>query len=246
MTEQAQSRIHIGTSGWSYDHWRGPFYPESLSDEKWLEYYAAYLHSVEINNSFYQLPGEKTLQHWYKAVPENFIFTVKASRYITHMKKLKNPAKSLSTFLSRISVLDNKLGPVLFQLPPRWHFNAGRLAAFLDMLSDEFSYAFEFRDHGWHNPQTYDLLAQQGAAFCIYELDGFLSPREVTANFVYVRLHGPDGSYQGSYDNHILSGWAGAFTSWLSAGQDIYCYFDNDQDGYAVQNARSLQSMLQK
>ncbi len=246
ITSMTHHNILIGTSGWSYDHWQGPFYPENLPHEAWLKYYAGHFLSVEINNSFYRLPDKKTLQHWHDSVPADFVFTAKASRYITHMKKLKDPLESISAFFERISVLEDKLGPVLFQLPPHWGFNPQRLAAFLEALSSEFRYAFEFRDHSWLTEQTYELLSRYGAAFCIYELDRFLSPKKLTTDFVYVRLHGPNGPYQGSYDTRTLSGWAGAFSTWSAQNHTIYCYFDNDQAGYAAHNAQHLQSMLLK
>lgn len=242
----ADRKMFIGTSGWSYDHWQGPFYPEKLASEERLQYYAERFKSVEINNSFYHLPDEETLRKWHDIVPDDFVFTAKGSRYITHMKKLKDPEASVSKFLQRISRLEEKLGPLLFQLPPRWHFNEQRLADFLAALSDEFRYAFEFRDPSWINEQTCELLARHQAAFCIYELDGFLSPKEITTDFVYVRLHGPGGPYQGDYDQGTLSGWAGAFSTWLGQDLAVHCYFDNDQAGYAARNALSLQSMLQK
>lgn len=239
------STIYIGTSGWSYNHWRGPFYPEDLRSEQWLQYYAEHFKSAEINNSFYHLPEKKTLKHWHDTVPEDFVFSAKASRYMTHMKKLKDAHDSINTFVERISILGDKLGPILFQLPPHWRFNGERLAAFLNTLSTEFRYTFEFRDPDWLNSETYDLLSEHQVAFCIYELNGFLSPKKVTADFVYIRLHGPNGPYQGSYDNRALAGWTGALSTWAGQGKQIYCYFDNDESGYAAQNALSLQSMLQ-
>jgi uncharacterized protein YecE (DUF72 family) len=235
----------IGTSGWSYDHWQGPFYPEDLPSKDRLAFYAERFGSVEVNNSYYHLPDEKTLESWREAVPEDFRFAVKGSRYITHMKKLKDPHDALARFLERISVLGDKLGPVLFQMPPKWHVNTERLADFLGELSADFRYAFEFRDHSWLDEPVYELLREHRAAFCIYEFDGYLSPREVTADFVYVRLHGPKGPYRGSYDARSLSGWAGAFSSWLASGRRVHCYFDNDQNGYAALNAARLQAMLQ-
>ena len=242
----AQGHVFTGTSGWSYDHWSGSFYPDGLPHKDWLVYYARHLHSLEINNSFYHLPDKKVLQQWYETVPDNFVFTAKASRYITHMKKLKDPKTSVAAFFDRISVLDDKLGPIIFQLPPHWGFNPQRLEEFLCILSTDYRYAFEFRDHSWHNSQTLDLLKKYNAAFCIYELDGFLSERDVTTDFVYVRLHGPNGAYQGCYDSRTLAGWAGAFSTWSAQGRDIYCYFDNDEEGYAARNALTLQSMLEK
>ncbi len=180
----AHGNMHIGTSGWSYDHWRGAFYPETLPAGRWLEFYARQFNSVGINSSFYRLPKEKTLQNWCDGVPDGFVFTVKANRFITHMKKLKDARHTMSPFLQRISVLGERLGPVLLQLLPRWHFNEHRLASFLASLRTDFRYAFEFRDPSWMNEQTCAQLAQHGAAFCIYELDGFTSPGEVTTDFI--------------------------------------------------------------
>lgn len=243
---QRRSTSHIGTSGWSYDHWKGPFYPDDIKGDNMLSYYCEHFKSVEINNSFYHLPQAKTLKHWRDMSPDNFLFSVKASRYITHMKKLNDPKQSVHDLLERVSVLKEKLGPILFQLPPRWRYNHDRLNHFLEGLSDEFRYAFEFRDPSWLEPEVYHLLSKHNAAFCIYELDGFISPREVTADFVYTRLHGPGGPYQGDYDNRTLAGWAGAFHSWAKQGKDIYCYFDNDEAGYAARNAESLVRMMEK
>lgn len=239
------SSIHIGTSGWHYDHWRGPYYPEDLPKEQFLEYHAERFHTVEVNNSFYQLPEAETLQQWWETVPEDFVFAVKASRYITHMKKLKDPAEPVSNFLERVSALGDKLGPVLFQLPPNWHFNPERLTSFLETLPAGHRYTFEFRDESWFDPRAYRALAEHGAAFCIYHLAGRLSPKEVTADFVYVRLHGPGDAYQGQYDDETLAGWAGAFSTWARQGKEVFCYFDNDQAGYAAQDALRLQVMLE-
>lgn len=236
--------IFIGTSGWSYAHWKGPFYPQDLPDERLLDYYAGHFRSVEINSSFYHLPQPETLAHWRTATPANFRFTAKASRYITHMKKLREPAQSLRVFLDRIGLLGNKLGVILFQLPPHWRCNTARLAAFLEALDDGFRYAFEFRDRSWLNPQTLQLLSRHDAAFCIYELGGFTTPLEVTTDLVYVRLHGPNGAYQGNYSNAALSVWARTFREWSSRGRSVHCYFDNDQFGFAAANARQMVNIL--
>jgi uncharacterized protein YecE (DUF72 family) len=240
------NHIHIGTSGWSYEHWKGTFYPMDLPNNQMLAYYSRHFSSVEINNSFYQLPKKQALARWRETVPEDFLFTAKASRYITHLKKLKNPAEAIHTYLDRICMLEDRLGPILFQLPPRWHFNGERLEAFLGILSKDFRYAFEFRDRSWLNCQTFELLSHYNAACCIYDLDGYLSPMEVTANFAYVRLHGPDGSYQGSYDDKTLEDWAENFSAWSEQGKEVFCFFDNDQCGYAVHNAHYLQSLLNR
>jgi uncharacterized protein YecE (DUF72 family) len=245
MTE-ARGSLCIGTSGWSYQHWRGPFYPEDLPGERMLEYYMKHFRSAEINNSFYQLPQQQTLRRWRDAAPRDFVFAAKASRYITHMKKLRDPETGTRSFLRRMRTLGRRLGPILFQLPPNWRCNEERLARLLAALPDRHRYAFEFRDPSWHTERSYELLSRHNAAFCIYDLNGFLSPKTITADFVYVRLHGPDGPYQGSYPVATLAGWAGAFTTWSSQGKDIYCYFDNDQQGYAAQNALRLSSMLHR
>ncbi len=239
-----RNSIHIGTSGWHYRHWKGPFYPDSLPTGDMLKFYSEYLKAVEINNSFYRLPDEKTLKAWTRIVPSDFVFTMKGSRFITHMKKLKDPQTTTPKFLKAAKLLGDGLGPLLFQLPPRWHINTDRLQEFISSLPDEFRYAFEFRDTTWFDDSIYEILSTHQAAFCIYDLAGTLSPKEVTADFVYVRLHGPDGAYQGTYDKKTLAGWAGAFSTWKQQGREIFCFFDNDQAGYAVQNALTLQDMM--
>lgn len=236
--------IRVGTSGWHYDHWEGPFYPEGLGRERWLEYYGEQLLTVEVNNTFYQLPREKTLRRWREAVPEDFVFAVKASRYITHMKKLKEPEEPLETFLGRIAVLGRQLGPMLFQLPPNWHYDGSRLKAFVEALPTDRRYAFELRDPDWLNEEAYGVLEDHGVALCIYDFHGRQSPKRLTADFAYVRLHGPYGAYRGKYDTETLAGWAGALSAWQRRGNDVYCYFDNDEAGYAAQNALELRSML--
>ena len=241
-----RDRIHVGTSGWHYQHWKGPFYPRNLPSGRMLDYYAQRFRAAEINNTFYQLPEEETFRQWREAVPEGFLFAVKASRYITHMKKLKDPQKPLATFLERASVLGDRLGPVLFQLPPRWRCNIERLRSFLKALPGGYRYAFEFRDESWFNAGVYRALTDFGAAFCVYELAGRLSPKELTAELVYVRLHGPGGAYEGEYGPQALSGWAGAFSTWSRQGRDIFCFFDNDQAGYAARDALRLQEMVGK
>jgi uncharacterized protein YecE (DUF72 family) len=240
-----QGGIYIGTSGWHYDHWKGPFYPADLPADQFLAAYVQHFKSVEINSTFYGLPETATLKTWRDTAPAGFIFAVKASRYITHMKKLKDPQEPLDNLLGRVEALGDSLGPILFQLPPNWNFNAERLASFLDALPGGFRYAFEFRNESWFNGRAVDLLADHNAAFCIYQIAGRDSPRQVTANFVYVRLHGPgDNAYQGNYNTQTLSGWARALSGWAREGRDAYCYFDNDQNGYAARNAADLRDML--
>jgi uncharacterized protein YecE (DUF72 family) len=234
-------RVHIGTSGWSYAHWQGAFYPQGLPAKEWLSYYARQLSSVEINASFYKLPSLDVLAQWRDSVPSGFVFAVKASRYITHLKKLNEPRRSLHTFLGRVAVLGDKLGPILFQLPPHWHVNVERLAAFLKALPEDYRYVMEFRDPTWLVPRVYELLAEHNVAFCIFDLNGALSPLEVSADFVYVRLHGPDDPYQGQYGDCALASWADAFKRWRRGGREVYCYFDNDEAAYAPRDALRLQ-----
>jgi uncharacterized protein YecE (DUF72 family) len=240
-----KSNHHVGTSGWSYDHWKKTFYPQDFPAKDWLAFYAERFSCVELNNSFYHLPQKQTLRQWRDDVPKNFLFTAKASRYITHMKKLNNPRQSLRMFFQRVDVLGDKLGPILFQLPPRWRFNEERLEEFLKSLSKDYRYTFEFRDHSWLNERTCELLEKAGAAFCIYDLNGFQTDRTVTTDFVYIRLHGPDGAYKGDYSHQRLSTWAKHIKQWLKARKTVYCFFDNDQSGFATKNAGQLQTLLQ-
>ncbi|MEW6143400.1 MAG: DUF72 domain-containing protein [Thermodesulfobacteriota bacterium] len=236
--------IHIGTSGWHYGHWEGPFYPDHIKSDRYLEYYSKFFHTVEINSSFYRMPDKETVREWRDTVPEKFIFSVKASRYITHMKKLKEPLEAVSFLVNTVSLFENKLGPILFQLPPRWHVDAERLESFVRSLPRNRSYAFEFRDTSWFDKRVYEILERHNMAFCIYEIGRVLSPRIVTADIVYVRLHGPDGPYRGKYSDHVLEGWAGAFSGWAKQGMEVFCYFDNDEAGYAPQDAMRLQEMV--
>jgi uncharacterized protein YecE (DUF72 family) len=236
--------FHIGTSGWHYQHWKGPFYPEGLPDGSLLDHYLKHFTTAEINNTFYQLPKRQTFVHWRDSVPDGFLFSIKASRYITHMKKLKDPDEPISTLIGRIEVLGDKLGPILFQLPPRWKVNTERLSSFLRSLPEGYRYTFEFRDESWFGHETEETLRKRGAAFCIYDFEGRQSPRSVTGDFVYVRLHGPDGAYQGKYHDRTLTSWAEAFSSWADEGKEIFCYFDNDEKGYATQNALKLQELV--
>lgn len=244
MKMSKQGQIRIGTSGWHYKHWRGVFYPQDMPEERYLEYYAQRFDTVEINNSFYHVPEEETLTQWRETTPKNFGFSVKGSRYLTHMKKLNDPEESLSKFLRRVETLKGKLGPILFQLPPKWRANPQRLQEFLRVLPRRHRHAFEFRDTSWFNESVYELLSRYRAAFCIYDLAGTTSPKQVTCDLVYVRLHGPGAAYEGSYSAQTLAGWAGAFSAWSRQGKQVYCYFDNDQAGYAPQNALRLREML--
>jgi uncharacterized protein YecE (DUF72 family) len=213
---------------------------------QFLSFYTRHFQTAEINNTFYRLPSKQTLAAWRDQVPKNFVFSVKASRYITHMKKLKDPDEPVSVFLGVVSTLKERLGPILFQLPPRWRFNPVRLQNFLECLPRNHRYVFEFRDESWFQPECYEMLRRHQAAFCLYELAGTSSPKELTADFVYVRLHGPRGAYRGQYGVSALAGWAGAFSAWLQKDREVFCYFDNDETGYAPLNALRLKKMFNK
>jgi len=236
--------IHIGTSGFSYGHWEGTFYPDGIKPSGYLDYYLKHFRTVEINNSFYHLPQEKTFAAWRDSVPDDFVFAVKASRFITHMKKLSEPKKSIKLFFDRVSALGKKCGPVLFQLPPRWHCNIERLSDFLKALPKCYKYAFEFRDVTWCNNDVTNLLQKYNAAFCIYDLSGYTSPRFVTADFAYIRLHGPDRPYAGSYSEKELKEWAVFIKKCYNDGKDVFCYFNNDEWGYAPKDALRLMRLI--
>ncbi len=238
--------IHIGTSGWHYEHWKGAFYPPVLPATERLAFYAGHFQSVELNSSFYRLPGVDVFRNWGNTVPEGFVFAVKASRYLTHMKKLKDPCTALEKFLECARCLGPKLGPILFQLPPRWQCNVERLRSFLGELPDDIRCVFEFRDPSWFNDEVYEALKEAVAAFCIYDLAGRLSPIITTTDFVYLRLHGPGQAYEGRYEEEVLRGWAEKFSAWAAQGKEVFCFFDNDQSGYAAINALELQEMVQK
>ncbi|BBL81023.1 hypothetical protein RxyAA322_28770 [Rubrobacter xylanophilus] len=238
-------RVHIGTSGWHYDHWRGSFYPPGLPASRFLEHYAAHFATAEINNSFYRLPEEETLARWRDRTPDGFVFAAKASRYLTHMKKLREPEEPLQRLFGRLETLGEKLGPVLFQLPPRWRANQKRLEGLLRALPPGRRCAFEFRDASWFNQKIYRLLREHGAALCVYDLAGQTSPPVLTAGFAYVRLHGPEGPYRGCYGERRLAGWAGLLRGWAGEGVEVYCYFDNDEAGYAPRDAGRLKKMME-
>jgi uncharacterized protein YecE (DUF72 family) len=241
-----KGKIHIGTSGWHYKHWKGTYYPADIKEPEQFAYYIRHFNTVEINNSFYMLPSVKTFRAWKDAAPKGFLFAVKASRFITHMKKLKTDAASIRSFFTRAGKLEEKLGPVLFQLPPKWKINKERLAEFLSRLPKGNLYTFEFRDHSWYHKDIYELLKKYNCAFCIYELEYHLSPVEVTADFVYIRLHGPGNKYQGSYTDATLKKWAKQCTQWQKNKKDVYVYFDNDQAGFAAFNAERLAALIGK
>jgi uncharacterized protein YecE (DUF72 family) len=236
-------KFYIGTSGWHYKHWMGVFYPAGTATSEMLEFYARHFGTVEINNSFYRLPTATTFDNWRERSPRSFCFAVKASRFITHIKKLKDPKSSSAKFFEVADRLGKKLGPILFQLPPRWKVNVERLSEFLEALPQRHKYVFEFRDESWLTEEVFAVLRQHGAAHCIHDFEEMKIPHEITAEFSYVRFHGPTSAkYAGSYSKRELRTWIEEMRKWEV--REVYVYFNNDPGGAAVRNATTLREML--
>lgn len=239
-----RGRVRVGTSGWHYDHWIGPFYPEGTPKAELLTVYAETFDTAEVNATFYGLPSEKTVCGWAEQTPDDFLFSVKASRYLTHMRKLKEPVTSSAKLFAAIAPLGDKLGPVLLQLPARWKPNPERLDAALSAMPDG-RYAVELRDERWQVEEVFQVLERHGAALCLYDYAGRQSEERVTADFVYLRLHGPnEQAYTGSYTSSALDAWAKKLSAWAEDGLDGFVYFDNDEAGHAALNARDLKRRL--
>jgi uncharacterized protein YecE (DUF72 family) len=236
--------IHIGTSGWHYKSWKGDFYPRDLDERQFLDYYSKRFDTTEINNSFYKVPSEYTLKDWKDRVHSGFVFSAKASRYITHMKKLKDPKEPVSNFMHKMQNLGDNLPIILFQLPPRWKYNGDRLTSFLETLPANYLYSFEFRDPNWFNDKTYEILSKYKASLCIYDMKGETSPLQITADFVYVRFHGPDEMYTGEYGHDRLKIWKDRIMEWIDDGKEVFVYFNNDRGGYAPRDALRLIEMI--
>ncbi len=239
----AHAEIRIGTSGWHYKHWIGSFYPPRTAASKMLAFYQERFTTVELNNSFYHLPKKPALERWRDFTPPDFCFAVKGSRFLTHMKKLKDVETGVARFLDAVEILAAKLGPILFQLPPHWELDYDRLHSFLEILPAYHRYAFEFRNATWEVPETYELLNRYRCAHCAFDLAGYQSPVRITTDFAYVRLHGPGNKYQGSYSEQALRQWADQIALWRGQLRAIYIYFDNDDSGYAALNASRLKEL---
>lgn len=238
------SKIVVGTSGWHYDHWRGRFYPDELPKLDWLAFYAQNFPTVELNNSFYHLPSEKAFARWHDSTPDNFAFAVKVSRFITHLKKLKDVEEPLTNFLGRAKLLGGKLGPLLYQLPPGLHRNDSLLEDFLSMLPTDLNHVFEFRHESWLDQGVLDLLRRRNIGFCIFDMPNLTTPLEATADFAYVRFHGSSSMYSGCYSDEELNDWAQRIASLAQDVRAVYVYFNNDIDGFAVKNAQTLTEKL--
>lgn len=239
--------VFIGTSGWNYKHWaHGRFYPEGLSPKDWLAFYARKFGTVELNNTFYRLPAAETFARWAATVPDDFIFAVKASRFITHMKRLKEPEESVRLFLSRASRLGRKRGPLLFQLPPRMKAAPERLRALARLLKRRkgLRVALEFRDESWLTEEVYGLVESAGWTVCLADAPEFQREIPPVGPFCYIRRHGATARYRSRYSDEQLALDARFAASLAKKGKDVYVYFNNDAEGHAVDNALTLKSMI--
>ena len=239
-------RLRVGCSGWEYKHWRGDFYPAEIPRPRWFEYYAARFDTVEINNTFYRLPEEETFARWAERAPARFEYAVKASRFLTHMKKLKDPEEPLERLFTRMRPLGPLLGPVLYQLPPRWKLDRARLEHFLQALPRKGRHVLEVREPSWYADDVLEMLQRYGVALCLHDMRGSATGRTRVGPFVYVRFHGATGHYDGGYPEDRLRSWAEWLTEQRNAGADVYAYFNNDIGGHAPRDAVTLRRLMEE
>ena len=243
------SSLRVGCSGWNYKTWRGPFYPRELPTSRWLDYYAAQFDTVEVNNTFYRLPPRSTFAAWREQVPRGFLVAVKASRYLTHMKRLRDPEEPLARLFSRASALGTALGPVLYQLPASFAIDLARLDGFLSALPRTWEgrrlrHVIEFRDPSWYVSETYSLLRRHRIALCLHDKEGSAISSPFVGPFVYVRFHGTTGRYHGRYGAAQLARYAHALAEQARDGRRVYAYFNNDPEAAAVADAHELRMVL--
>jgi uncharacterized protein YecE (DUF72 family) len=236
---------YIGTSGWHYDHWRSRFYPEKLAKPKWLEFYATNFTTVELNNSFYRLPSEAAFVTWRDSSPANFTFAVKVSRFITHIKRLRDTEEAVEKFITRVQILGEKLGPLLYQLPPNMHRDDERLELFLSILPSGMRHVIEFRHQSWLEESVFKILHKYNIGLCVFDMPSLSCPLEVTADFAYVRFHGSTGLYWSCYSDEELADWAKRLADLVVNLKSVYIYFNNDAEAFAVRNAMTLRGYLQ-
>jgi len=236
---------YIGTSGWHYDDWRDRFYPEKLPKAKWLEFYGSYFTTVELNNSFYRLPSETAFATWYDSSSSNFTFAVKVSRFITHIKRLRNTDEAVDNFITRAKVLEKKLGPLLYQLPPNMHRNDEVLESFLSTLPHGMKHVFEFRHQSWLEEKVFEILHRYNAGLCVFDMPSLSCPLVATTDFAYIRFHGSTGLYSSCYTDEELAHWAKRLANLAANLKEVYIYFNNDVEAFAVRNAKTLGGYLQ-
>jgi uncharacterized protein YecE (DUF72 family) len=237
-------KVLIGTSGFSYDDWKGRFYPDGLKSRQWLEYFAGIFDTVELNSTFYHLPAAKVVRSWHDRTSKDFTFAVKASRYITHRLKLADAEESLKLFYGRVREFGSKLGPILFQLPPSLRIDLEKLRDFCRLLKKSYNHVIEFRHESWHRDDVMEVLKEYNVCACFVSMPGLESIEEVTSNFIYIRFHGSSELYASRYTKKQLSVWARLLNEYSRQNLDIYAYFNNDYNAYAVQNALTLKEML--
>jgi uncharacterized protein YecE (DUF72 family) len=238
-------RVLVGTSGWHYDSWRGPFFPKGLMVKHQLQYYATQFTTTELNGVFYRTPTRESVAAWRDTTPDDFVFAWKASKFITHWKRLSDRSRnSLALMEDRLSILDKKAGPILFQLPPNFKADADRLASFIKLLSRKRRYSFEFRHPSWYGTGVLGMLADANIALCISDHHDAPAPWERTADFLYVRGHGPGGRYRGHYTSNTLAKWAQQIKAWKRQRREVFVYFDNDQKSAAPKDAMRLNALL--
>jgi uncharacterized protein YecE (DUF72 family) len=238
------AKYHVGCSGWHYEHWRGLYYPAELPRREWLQFYARQFATVELNNSFYRLPSEKAFVAWRESTPPDFVFAVKVSRFITHIKRLRNFGSAVENFLSRAALLGEKLGPLLYQLPPNMKRNDELLQSFLYSLPRQYQHVVEFRHESWIDDAVFDILRVHKVGLCVFDMPGLTCPFVATTDSVYLRFHGSAGLYSSCYSDEELSQWAQRIAR---LGQNIkagYIYFNNDAGAFAVKNAITLRNYL--
>ena len=248
--------LRVGCSGWNYKHWRGPVYPAEVPARLWFDRYAALFDTVEINNTFYRLPEASTFANWRERAPADFLYAIKASRFLTHLKRLREPEEPVTRLFEHASELGDRLGPVLYQLPQNFHRDLDRLNAFLGILPRTLGeieaeprprplqHTIEFRHPSWYVDETYSVLNAQGVALCLHDKAGSAMTSPIDGPFVYVRFHGPGGRYFGRYERARIARWAGVLAEQWRGGRDVYAYFNNDPEGMAVFNAQELRGDL--
>lgn len=263
-SKKTRPKIFVGTSGWTYYHWKGVFYPPHLSSSDYLKFYSQHFNTVEINYSFYHLPKASTFQNWYQQTPKGFVFSVKVPRTITHIRRLQNVEETLFQFLENAQVLKEKLGPVLFQFPPSFKVdkdNLKKFKTFLKLLSSHLlsttryspstdryplKFAFEFRHPSWIDEGIFNLLKKYNFAWVVSDSSRYPKKEAVTANFIYIRMHGPKSLFSSKYSSKEIKELAQKIKNWSKTTEEIYVYFNNDFYGYALENAKTLINLLNK
>ena len=244
--------LRIGCSGWNYRHWRGPVYPVDRPVREWFAHYATLFDTVEINNTFYRLPESSTFGAWREQAPDGFLYAIKASRFLTHLKRLREPEEPVLRLFERACQLQEHLGPVLYQLPANFHCDITRLDDFLAILprtlgelggtpaDHQLRHVLEFRHPSWYVEETQAVLRAHGAVMCLHDKFGSAVFDPIDTPFVYVRFHGPGGRYFGRYERRRMQEWAARLADAWRRGRDIFAYFNNDPEGSAVINAKEL------